>query len=87
MDQALLAKLSDCLSQSEAGALAVIASHLRNKVEDEPEVYKDSAELIVALAAIEDAAICSISANDGNVVKWVGYAAKQMTRSSPNSRQ
>lgn len=71
-------QLRNILSQSEAGALAVLAGHLKHKIQSEPEIYKATEELRTFLDVLEKDAIDSIAINDGQVAHWIGIAAKQM---------
>lgn len=86
--------LDGAMCQSMAAALAVWASALRENcrkhiervnseldhesTEHDLGLVKDYEALCYSLTALEQQACDSISSNDGNVVKWIGQAAKQM---------
>jgi hypothetical protein len=78
MNDTLKIRLTGVLAQSEAGALAVLVGHLREKLKTQPDIYKDSEEIGVFLEDLEQIAINSITTNDGLVAHWIGVAAKQM---------
>jgi len=77
------------LSQSQAAALAVLCANIRSehnetktignagsvRVEEDSEVDRAVMSFFQELEAI---AVNSIAKNDGQVVHWIGVAAKQM---------
>lgn len=69
--------------QSEAAAFAVLAAHVRENAESQMQTGIESADqpihdMIQVLETLEEVMLASIKTNDGNVVHWIGIAAKQM---------
>ncbi len=73
MEYKIPESLADIVSQSEAAAFAVLCAHVRQG-KDSPE----SQECSAFLKELEMMMCESITHNDGNVVHWIGTAAKQM---------
>lgn len=80
--------LGQYLSQSQAAALAVLVANIRAEVEETRNVGQPQGELVsendgerevmAFCQELEAVACASITRNDGNVVHWIGVAAKQM---------
>lgn len=80
--------LSGMLAQSDAAALAVLVAHVRANSDELARerrgapidlVEEDQRQMVCAfLQELEAIAVNSIRCNDGNVVHWIGVAAKQM---------
>ena len=68
-------ELKGMLGQSEAAALAVLAARVRRNGEGLDPTTKEAEEF---LRDLEGLACESIRDNDGNVVHWIGVAARQM---------
>jgi hypothetical protein len=66
-------ELAHNMSQSQAALLAVLMSDIRANI-IKPE---EKEALFDALKQLEQAAVDSIQANDGEVISWIGQAAKQ----------
>lgn len=93
MDYRIPKGLSEMLAQSDAAALAVLTAHVRQQHEElrdesrrldqergeQPrEESEEEREVCAFLQELEAIACNSIARNDGNVVHWIGTAAKQM---------
>lgn len=78
----LPADFGQYLSQSQAAAFAVIAANVRKELDETYPPAPEHAEahrcMTSFLQEIEAQATASIARNDGNVVHWIGVAAKQM---------
>lgn len=76
--------LANGLAQTEAAALAVLAASKRRDMDDNREKQASAVPnphdqaLYDWWLELENVCIKSIQANDGNVVHWIGVAAKQM---------
>ncbi len=68
------------MCQTQAAALAVLCADIRAGIEsvESPEVALIPDKAVAILSALEKIAIVSINKNDGNVVKHIGHAARQM---------
>ena len=84
MNDKIRTYLGSHLSQSQAAALAVLASNVRDSMQDlldksTMNCPESNAQVVYDFwQEIENLAIDSIKVNDGEVVKWIGVAAKQM---------
>jgi hypothetical protein len=88
-----LSALGEVFAPSEAAALAVLCAHVRENMEELHEYrvqgFQERADedelpplldhaVVDFLSALERAAVETLQNNDGEVVKWIGAAAKQM---------
>lgn len=67
-------ELAQVLEPSQAAMLAVLISDIRANI-SKPEQEEN---LMIALKSLERCAVGSIQTNDGEVIHWIGQAAKQM---------
>lgn len=71
-------ELARCMCQSQAALLAVLISDIRQGINEPDKVpTPDEITLEDALSELEESAIESIRVNDGEIIRWVGIAAKQ----------
>jgi len=70
-------RLAQSLTQTQAACLAVIISDIRRALSDlgRPQEIEES-ELEAQLTILEQSCLKSIMQNDGEVVSWIGHAAK-----------
>lgn len=81
----LLRAVCHNMSPSEAAALAVLAAHVRSNMDEArmrvtstPSPSDEDQAAYDFLLLMEERAVGAIQVNDGNVVTWIGHAAKQM---------
>lgn len=70
--------IQNYLAPSEAAAIAVIVANARKNLKELSNTFEGREDVIATFCRIEDMCLETIKENDGEVVSWIGTAAKQL---------